>query len=58
VIFILITVFIDVVGIGLIVPVTPSLLAEVSGKTIGEAAAYGGWLVGPGNSLLPAGLAV
>jgi DHA1 family tetracycline resistance protein-like MFS transporter len=44
--FVLVTVFLDVVGVGLIVPVTPSLLAEVSGKTLGEAAAYGGWLVG------------
>ncbi len=43
--FILITIFIDTVGFGIIIPVLPKLIAELSGTRISEAAAYGGWLM-------------
>ncbi|MBV6657687.1 MAG: MFS transporter [Devosiaceae bacterium] len=45
--FILITVGIDVVGIGIIIPVLPELIREVEGTGIGlgEAAFIGGWLM-------------
>ena len=38
-------VFIDMVGIGLIVPVLPDLLEEVTGKGLVESAQIGGWLL-------------
>lgn len=38
-------VFIDMVGIGLIVPVLPDLLEEVTGKGLAESAQIGGWLL-------------
>ena len=43
-IFILITVLIDVMGIGIIMPVMPSLIMELTGEGISRAAVYGGWL--------------
>ncbi|MEM8629967.1 MAG: TCR/Tet family MFS transporter [Pseudomonadota bacterium] len=42
--FILITLTIDAMGIGLILPVMPQLLQEVEGGTLGEAAVWGGYL--------------
>ncbi|MEJ6388117.1 TCR/Tet family MFS transporter [Gymnodinialimonas ulvae] len=42
--FILITVTIDAMGIGLILPVMPDLIAEVRGGTLAQAAAWGGVL--------------
>ncbi|MEL7098771.1 MAG: TCR/Tet family MFS transporter [Pseudomonadota bacterium] len=44
VIFILITVMIDAMGIGLIVPVMPDLIREVNGGSIANAALWGGVL--------------
>ncbi len=44
VIFILITVVIDSMGIGLIMPVMPDLIQEVEGQGIGAAAVWGGIL--------------
>lgn len=41
---ILLTVMIDAMGIGLIMPVMPALIAEVDGGTLGEAAVWGGIL--------------
>lgn len=41
---ILITLMIDAMGIGLIIPVMPSLIREVDGGTLGEAAIWGGIL--------------
>ena len=38
-------VFIDMAGIGLIVPVMPSLIMELSGEGIDRAAEIGGWLL-------------
>ena len=44
VLFILFTVMIDAMGIGLIVPVMPALILEVRGGDIGTAALWGGVL--------------
>lgn len=44
VLFILITVVLDSMGIGLIMPVMPDLLREVSGGTLAQAAIWGGIL--------------
>lgn len=43
--FIFITLLIDVTGLGIIIPVMPSLIQELTGGTNSEAAAYGGWLI-------------
>lgn len=44
-VFILITVVLDVIGLGIIVPVLPALIGEVSGGTMADAAVIGGWLM-------------
>ncbi|MEM9311468.1 MAG: TCR/Tet family MFS transporter [Pseudomonadota bacterium] len=44
-IFVALIVFIDMVGIGLIVPVLPGLLEEITGKGLDETAGIGGWLL-------------
>jgi DHA1 family tetracycline resistance protein-like MFS transporter len=44
VVFIMLTVMIDAIGIGLMVPVMPDLIREVRGGTLGEAALWGGLL--------------
>lgn len=44
VIFILLTVMIDAMGIGLIIPVMPDLIQELGGGTLAEAAIWGGIL--------------
>lgn len=44
VIFILITVLIDAMGVGLIIPVMPDLIREVTGGDLAEAAIWGGIL--------------
>lgn len=49
--FILITVGIDVIGLGIIIPVLPELIREISGSqansliSLGDAALIGGWLM-------------
>ena len=43
-IFVLITVLLDTMGIGIIIPVTPELIMELTGEGLGRAAVYGGWL--------------
>ena len=45
VIFIFLTVMIDVIGFGIIIPVFPSLIAELTGEGLSEASAYGGMLM-------------
>ena len=42
--FVAITVLIDTIGFGLILPVMPTLLMELTGATVSRAAIYGGWL--------------
>ncbi|KEJ88069.1 TCR/Tet family MFS transporter [Sulfitobacter donghicola] len=44
IIFILLTVMIDAMGIGLIIPVMPDLIQELSGGTLAQAAIWGGIL--------------
>jgi DHA1 family tetracycline resistance protein-like MFS transporter len=39
------TALIDSIGFGIILPVTPTLLMEVSGENLSSAAMYGGWLM-------------
>ena len=43
--FIFITLLIDVTGLGIIIPVMPTLIQELTGGTVSEAASYGGWLI-------------
>ncbi len=43
--FIFITVLLDSVGFGIIMPVMPQLIMEVTGESLGQAARYGGWLL-------------
>jgi DHA1 family tetracycline resistance protein-like MFS transporter len=43
-VFIAITVLLDVVGFGLILPVLPALLVELTGLGLSRVAVYGGWL--------------
>lgn len=43
--FIFVTVFVDVVGIGITVPVGPKLIAELAHTSLSEAARYGGLLM-------------
>ena len=43
--FILLTVLLDVIGFGIIIPVLPNLLVELEGISISEASAYGGYLL-------------
>jgi DHA1 family tetracycline resistance protein-like MFS transporter len=42
--FIFITLLIDVTGFGIIIPVIPTLLQNLTGCSISKAAIYGGWL--------------
>jgi len=43
--FILFTVFLDAVGIGIIIPVIPALLQELVGGELSSVVMYGGWLM-------------
>jgi len=43
--FIFITLLIDVTGLGIIIPVMPKLIQELTGGTNSNAAEYGGWLI-------------
>ena len=43
--FILLTVFIDTLGLGIIIPVLPTLVMGLSDSTASEAATIGGWLM-------------
>jgi MFS transporter, DHA1 family, tetracycline resistance protein len=45
IIFIFITLVIDVIGFGLIIPVFPKLISELKGVGVGEASKYGGYLL-------------
>lgn len=42
--FILMTVLLDTIGFGIIAPIMPALLQEISGQGISSAALFGGWL--------------
>ncbi|NBG67077.1 TCR/Tet family MFS transporter [Acidiluteibacter ferrifornacis] len=43
--FIFITILVDVIGIGIIIPVIPSLIEKLSGDGLSEASRIGGWLI-------------
>ncbi|MDO8288646.1 MAG: TCR/Tet family MFS transporter [Parvibaculum sp.] len=43
--FIFITMLIDSVGLGIILPVLPQLIEQLTGDTLSNAAVYGGWLL-------------
>ncbi len=43
--FIFVTVLIDVIGFGIIIPVVPELIRSLINGTLSEAAKYGGWLM-------------
>jgi DHA1 family tetracycline resistance protein-like MFS transporter len=43
--FIFVTVLVDVIGFGIIIPVMPKLIEHLTGKGLSEAAQYGGWLL-------------
>lgn len=42
--FIFITLLVDCTGIGIIIPVVPTLIQQLTGGTVSDAASYGGWL--------------
>ncbi|MGI4867200.1 MAG: TCR/Tet family MFS transporter [Janthinobacterium lividum] len=42
--FIFVTILIDVIGLGIIIPVMPSLIEQLTGEGISQAAKYGGYL--------------
>jgi DHA1 family tetracycline resistance protein-like MFS transporter len=44
-IFIFVTIFIDTVGLGIIIPVTPKIIEQLTHEGLSEAARYGGWLM-------------
>jgi MFS transporter, DHA1 family, tetracycline resistance protein len=43
--FIFITLLIDITGLGLIIPVSPNLIMELTGGTASEASQYAGWML-------------
>lgn len=43
--FIFITILVDVIGIGIIIPVLPSLIESLNGEGLSEASRIGGWLM-------------
>lgn len=44
ILFIFITLLVDCTGIGIIIPVVPTLIQQLTGGNVSEAATYGGWL--------------
>lgn len=43
--FIFITILLDVIGMGIIIPVIPKLIEQLTGKGLNQASQYGGWLM-------------
>lgn len=43
--FVLVTLLIDMIGFGIIIPVLPGLIQELTGGSVSMAATYGGWLL-------------
>jgi DHA1 family tetracycline resistance protein-like MFS transporter len=44
-IFIFITILVDVIGMGIIIPIIPGLIKDLTGQGLGEASRLGGWLM-------------
>ena len=42
--FVLVTILLDTVAFGIVLPVMPELIMELTGEGLGRAAVYGGWL--------------
>jgi len=42
--FIFVTILLDVIGLGVIIPVLPALIEQLTGEGVSEAARYAGWL--------------
>ena len=43
--FIFVTLLLDITGIGIIIPVLPTLISELIGGSLSDASRYGGWLL-------------
>ncbi len=43
--FIFVTLLLDIIGLGIIIPVIPQLIHELTGVDVSEASRYGGWLL-------------
>lgn len=43
--FIFVTVLLDMIGFGIVIPVMPELIMDLTGEGISQAAIYGGWLL-------------
>jgi DHA1 family tetracycline resistance protein-like MFS transporter len=43
--FIFVTMFVDTIGLGMVIPVTPSIISDLTGEGMSGAARYGGWLM-------------
>ncbi|TDB59141.1 TCR/Tet family MFS transporter [Arundinibacter roseus] len=44
-VFIFITLLLDITGIGIIIPILPKLISELIGGSLSDASRYGGWLL-------------
>jgi DHA1 family tetracycline resistance protein-like MFS transporter len=44
IVFVFVTVLLDMIGFGIVIPVIPKLIVELTGEGLGQAAEYGGWL--------------
>jgi len=43
--FIFVTIFIDVIGFGIIIPIIPTLIENLTGEGLSSASMYGGWML-------------
>lgn len=43
--FIFVTILVDVIGLGIIIPILPNLIETLTGKGLSDASLYGGWLI-------------
>ncbi|HTP77792.1 MAG TPA: TCR/Tet family MFS transporter [Rhizomicrobium sp.] len=43
--FIFVTMLVDTIGLGIIIPVTPKIIAQLTGEGLSDAARWGGWLM-------------
>lgn len=44
ILFIFITLLVDCTGVGIIIPIVPTLIQQLTGGSVSDAATYGGWL--------------
>jgi MFS transporter, DHA1 family, tetracycline resistance protein len=43
--FIFVTILVDVIGLGIIIPILPELIQTLTGEGLSDASRYGGWLI-------------